>query len=137
MQMLALRPAWDEFERVWVTLPGVDVEYLLAAEREVIFAYGPAVGNRGLLPFFRNILLALRVFRTHQPRALISTGAGVAVPFLVLGRVLGCTVVYVESLSRVRGLSLTGRVAAWVAHSTFVQWPEAASKRTRYAGSIL
>lgn len=134
--MLALRPAWTDADRVWATLPGADVEYLLADE-EVEFCRGPT--NRSVLNLFRNIRLARRVIRRHRPEAILSTGAGLAVPFFLVGKLSGCRLVYVESVTRIETISLSGRLVYPLADRFFVQWPQAAERKRRalYSGSVL
>ena len=136
LQMLALKPSWEHRRRLWVTLPGVEVDHLLSEER-VQFGHAKPQGNRGPRAFFGNAWLAWRLIRTERPDVILSTGSGLAVPFFLVGRLLGCRLVYVESISRVRSLSLSGRVIVRVADSFFVQWPQAARGRARYAGSLL
>jgi beta-1,4-N-acetylglucosaminyltransferase len=127
---------WPAPRRCWVTFDGVQARGLLAGE-ELVFAHGPT--NRSLRNLARNLVLAWRVLRRRRPAAVVTTGAGVAVPFCYLGRVLGCRVVYVESLARVSGLSFTGRLVLPVSHDFFVQWPQLAARqrRARYAGTVL
>ena len=134
--MLALRHAWRDFDVVWATLPGTDVRHILAGEPHVL-GHGPT--NRSVINLLRNVPFAIRTLRTYRPDAILSTGAGLAVPFFVVGRALGVRLVYVESFTRTRGLSLSGRLVAPFAHVIFAQWPAAAgtSRRIRYAGSIL
>jgi beta-1,4-N-acetylglucosaminyltransferase len=46
--------------------------------------------------------------------------------------------VYVESLTRIESVSLSGRLVYPLADAFFVQWPRAARRRRmRYEGSIL
>ncbi len=56
--------------------------------------------------------------------AVVTTGAGVAVPFCYAGRLYGARVVYIESFARVTSPSLTGRLVHPVATAFFVQWPQ-------------
>jgi UDP-N-acetylglucosamine:LPS N-acetylglucosamine transferase len=69
---------------------------------------------------------------------VITTGAGVAVPFVYAARVLGKRAIYVESLARINELSLSGRMVYPVATEFFVQWPELADRyrRGRHVGAI-
>jgi UDP-N-acetylglucosamine:LPS N-acetylglucosamine transferase len=135
-QMLALEPAWREMDRSWVTLQGADVGYLLADE-EVTLGHGPT--NRSLRRLIQNIRLAWRLLRRDRPGAILSTGAGLAVPFFAIGKLLRIRLVYVESVTRIETLSLSGRLVYLLADSFFVQWPQAAQRRrrARYAGSVL
>lgn len=70
---------------------------------------------------------------------IVTTGAGTAVPFAWLGRLLGARVVYVESLTRVHSPSLSLRLIAPVASRVYAQWPElaAARKGVRYVGTVV
>jgi UDP-N-acetylglucosamine:LPS N-acetylglucosamine transferase len=135
-QMLALEPAWRDMERSWVTLEGPDVSYLLAGER-VVIGRGPT--NRSLLNFFRNLPLAWRLLRRERPDAVLSTGAGLAVPFFLAGRLLGIRLVYVESVTRTESISLSGRLVYRRASRFFAPWPASAEslRRAEYAGSVL
>jgi len=133
--MLALRPAWGDLDRFWVTLEGPDVEHLLAGE-QVVRAHGPT--NRSLSNLLRNLRLAWRVVGEERPDVVLSTGAGVAVPFFVVAKLRRRRAVYVESLTRSESLSLSARMLYPFADEFFVQWPAAVKlKRARYVGSIL
>jgi UDP-N-acetylglucosamine:LPS N-acetylglucosamine transferase len=60
------------------------------------------------------------------------------VPFAWGARLLGIPVFYVESLTRIERLSLSGRMIAPVAEQVYVQWPELAARspRLRFAGNV-
>jgi hypothetical protein len=45
-----------------------------------------------------------------------------------MGKILGIKTIYIESLTRVRTLSLSGRLVYPVAQYILVQWPELAYK---------
>jgi beta-1,4-N-acetylglucosaminyltransferase len=134
-QMLALRAAWEPYTHVWVTFDKSDARSLLRDER-VVHAYSPT--NRSAKNLVRNLVLAWSTLRSVRPRVLLTTGAGVAVPFAWIGRLLGVKIVYVESFTRIEGPSLTGRLVAPLAHRAYVQWPEMEERLrgARYAGSV-
>ena len=134
-QMLALQPAWGSYSHVWVTFDKSDARSLLGEER-VVYAHSPT--NRNLKNLLRNLVLAWRTLRAVRPRVLLTTGAGVAVPFAWIGRLLRVRIVYVESFTRIEGPSLTGRLVAPVAHRAYVQWPEmeGALRKGRYEGNV-
>lgn len=135
LQLVALREAWGSTTRAWVTFDKSDAQSLLADER-VYFAHGPT--NRSVKNLLRNLLVAWRVLRAERPRLVLTTGAGVAVPFAWLARVRGARVVYVESLTRIDRPSLSLRLIAPVADRVYVQWPELAAvvPGSRYAGNV-
>ena len=136
LQLVALREAWDGFSLVWVTFDRGDSRTLLADE-EVVIAYSPT--NRNVKNLVRNLLLAVRVVRRTRPRAVVTTGAGVAVPFAWIGRLFGARVVYVESVTRIEAPSLSCRLIRPVASRVYVQWPELLESlpQARYSGSVL
>lgn len=135
MQLLALKPAWEPFSRVWVTFDKSDARSLLRDEH-VVYAHGPT--NRNLPNAVRNLVLANRLLRRTRPAAVVTTGAGVAVPFAWLARRHGVPVVYVESFTRIDELSMSGRMIAPIADRLYVQWPETAqaARGARYTGNV-
>lgn len=134
LQLHALREAWEPFERVWVTFDKTDAAVLLRGER-VIHAHGPT--NRNIPNALRNLRLAARVIARERPAAILTTGAGVAVPFAWVGRARGVPTIYVESLTRMNELSLSARMIAPVADRMYAQWPDLAEKRgLRFAGNV-
>jgi beta-1,4-N-acetylglucosaminyltransferase len=134
-QMLALEGAWGQYSHVWVTFDKSDSRSLLRDE-QVVWAYSPT--NRNVKNLLRNLGLAWKTLRAVRPRVLLTTGAGVAVPFAWLARLRGVRVVYVESFTRIEGPSLTGRLVAPIAHRSYVQWPELARvvSKASYAGNV-
>jgi beta-1,4-N-acetylglucosaminyltransferase len=136
LQMLEMRDAWEPFERLWVTFDKSDARSLLRDER-VIHAFGPT--NRSIPNLLRNLRLAARLLRVERPSAILTTGAGVAVPFAWIGSLMGIPTVYVESVTRIDELSLSARLIAPVATQVYAQWPELAepsASRVRFAGNL-
>jgi UDP-N-acetylglucosamine:LPS N-acetylglucosamine transferase len=135
MQMLALKPTWGDLERIWITTRAADTEALLQDEPKV-YAHVPTA--RSIKNMLRNLWLAIGVIREHRPDVLLSTGGGVTVPVFLVGKLAGARLIYVESLTRVEGPSLTGRLVYPLVDRFFVQWPEAASRgRMEFAGNLL
>jgi UDP-N-acetylglucosamine:LPS N-acetylglucosamine transferase len=134
-QLVALRDAWQGCSHAWVTFDKSDARSLLAGE-QVYFAHGPT--NRNLRNLVRNLALAWRLLRQLRPRAIVTTGAGVAVPFAWIGRALGARVAYVESVTRMSEPSLSCRLIKPVASRVYVQWPELARNLhgARFLGSV-
>jgi beta-1,4-N-acetylglucosaminyltransferase len=135
LQMLALEGAWEDFERRWVTLEAADSKSLLADE-QVVYASGPT--QRSLRNLVRNLRLAWRMVRRYDPDVILSTGAALAVPFFAVGRLHGKRLVYVESFTRVKTPSLSGRLVYPMSDAFYVQWPEGRRhRRAQYAGSLV
>lgn len=134
-QLLALRHAWKGFSRAWVTFDKSDARSLLREER-VVFANGPT--NRSIKNLLRNLLKAWRTIRVMRPRAVVTTGAGVAVPFAWIARLHRIPVIYIESFTRIESPSLSCRLVRPVASRIYVQWPELLDEvpEALYVGSL-
>jgi UDP-N-acetylglucosamine transferase subunit ALG13 len=122
-QLIALRPWWDARSRIWVTDDTPQSRSALAGEH-IVWGHFPT--TRNAINLVRNLLLALRMLlpRATRPAVIISTGAGLAVPFFVLGRMLGIRTVYIEVFDRVDSRTLTGRLCRPFSSLFLVQLPQ-------------
>jgi UDP-N-acetylglucosamine transferase subunit ALG13 len=136
LDAVAIASAWRQRTRAWVSFDKADVRSLLAGERLYV-AHGPT--NRNIPNLLRNLRLAWHVVGETRPRVVVTTGAGVAVPFAWIGRLRGARIVYVECAGRVDRPSLSASLIAPVASHLFAQWPDLAARwrRARYAGNVL
>lgn len=84
---------------------------------------------------------AFRIVRAHRPEVILGLSTASSVPLFLAGRCFGARCIYVESLTRVENLSLTGRIIyhARLADLVYGQWPELQKRcpRVRYAGAVL
>jgi beta-1,4-N-acetylglucosaminyltransferase len=71
---------------------------------------------------FMNIIEAWKILRKEKPDLILSTGAGPAVPFALVGKLLRVPNIFIESFTRVRKPSLTGRIMYRLADRFFYQW---------------
>lgn len=120
-QLLALAPWYEERNRSWVTFDTPDARSLLDGE-DVVWAYYPT--TRNIKNLLRNALLALRVLRERSVEAVITTGAGVALPFVALARLRGIPTVYIEVYDRIDTATLTARLCRPFLSAMLVQWEE-------------
>ena len=123
-QLHALQPWSQVHRRHWVCFDTPDAVSLLAGER-VTWAFHPT--TRNLVNLARNLGLAWQVLRRQRPDVVISTGAGVAVPFFALARLLRIPTVYLEVYDRIDTPTLTARLCRPFTDRMLVQWPEQAS----------
>lgn len=119
--LLALRPWWSAWERSWVVLDGADARERLEGER-VQWARGPT--NRSWRALARNGASAPWVLQREQPDRIISTGAGLAVPYFVWARTFGIATTFIEVMDRIDTPSMTGRIVAPLATEVLVHWPQ-------------
>lgn len=120
-QLLLLRSWWADHERHWVAFDTRDAVSSLADE-SVSWAYYPT--TRNLKNAARNLRLAWRVVRRERPDLVVSTGAGVAVPFFLVARLFQVRTVYVEVFDRIDHPTLTGALCYPLTDVFALQWPE-------------
>lgn len=78
--------------------------------------------ERDLL-FFVNVLEAFTILRREKPKIIISTGAGPIVPFALVGKLIfGAKIIFIETITRVKKPSLTGRIMYKIADEFYYQW---------------
>lgn len=135
-QLIRLRerlgPALGPVE--WVTFDGNQSRALLRDETVHHVGY---IKPRDLGAAARAFPSALRVMRRGGYRAVVSTGAGVALPFFVAAQAHGVPRYYIESAARSMGPSLTGRLVAKVPGTRlFTQYPGWADDQWTYCGSL-
>lgn len=131
--------AFHSWRRTWVTGASSQADELHDAGEDVrlLPAWGrDPPGMRGVVP---NLRAAARALRASRPRLVVTTGAGLVVPFALMARASGSDLVFVESMARVVGASLTGRLLAPFAGTVIVQWPEmeAVFRRARVCRPML
>lgn len=120
-QLFALESWWQSRPRTWVTFATADARSLLAGER-VTWAHQPT--TRNIPNLLRNTLLAARVVRKWNPCVIVSTGAGVALPFFLFAWLLRVPTVYIEVYDRIDSPTLTGRLCRPFTTLFLIQWEE-------------
>jgi beta-1,4-N-acetylglucosaminyltransferase len=73
-----------------------------------------------MVGFVRTLL----VFARERPNVVITDGAEIAIPAVVIARAIGCRIVFVEVWTRVRLPTLSGRIVYPLCDAFFVMWPE-------------
>jgi UDP-N-acetylglucosamine:LPS N-acetylglucosamine transferase len=90
--------------------------------------------------FMVNLWEAFTILRRERPDVILSTGAGPAVPFAIVGKILLRTkVIFIETITRTTGPSLTGRIMYRLADDFFYQWRalERSFPKGRYGGPLV
>ena len=87
-----------------------------------------------LLVIFRSI----RIIRGSRPDCIVTTGSLPLALFCLVAKLHGSKVVWIDSVSQIGRLSLSGRLIRPFADLFFVQWPELESRYpgVRYAGEL-
>lgn len=120
-QLYTLQEWWTQFDRFWVTFDKPDAVSLLEIERKY-FAHFPT--NRNLVNLVRNFFLAAKILRREKPDVLVSTGAALAFPFFILGKMMGAKLVFIEVFDRLDSPTLTGKLVYPFCDKFLIQWEE-------------
>jgi len=81
-----------------------------------------------------------KIFLKNRPHLIFSTGSEIAVPAFFIGKYLfHAKTIYMESLTRVHELSLTGKLLYRVADVFLVQWKDLTKryKKAIYKGRLI
>lgn len=72
--------------------------------------------------FFVNLWEAWSILRRERPLLILSTGAGPAVAFALVGQMLRIPTLFIETFARVTRPSMTGTIMYRLAYRFFYQW---------------
>ena len=135
-QLLKLANSWLEYETIYVTTG----EVLRDEVSKLGSVYVVGECNRQQPIRVAKVLLqCIRVVFKEKPDVVISTGAAVGCIVCFLGKLLGAKVVWIDSITNVERISLSGRMVRYIADLFLVQWPELAEKyrNVEYVGVVI
>lgn len=136
LQLYSLKDWWRKYDRFWITARGKDSGYLLKKEK-VYYGFFPE--SRNILNAWRNFFLGLKIIIGEKPNLLVSTGAAIAPPVFLAGKILGCKLVFIDSVSFVEYPSLSAKlVSPWV-DKLLVQHSKITKilKKSEFLGAVL
>lgn len=80
--------------------------------------------------------IARLVFKT-RPDVVVTTGAAPGILAVVFGRLLGAKTIWIDSVANAEKISMSGRMASWLANVCLTQWEHLEGGRIRFAGRLL
>jgi len=85
------------------------------------------------------LMKCIRIARCEKYDIVLSTGAAVGCIMCFLGKLRGAKVIWLDSITNVERMSLSGRMVRHIADLCLVQWPELAEKYdgAEYRGSVI
>jgi len=124
-------------DSLWVTSQSPQSEFALQDRRTLGVPY---VAPRDLRAAFRVLRQVFKEVDWEKERftCAISTGAALGVAGLTAARTRRVPAIFIESISRLEGPGLSGRLVALDPRvGTYCQWPQWANRRWKFAGSVL
>jgi UDP-N-acetylglucosamine:LPS N-acetylglucosamine transferase len=130
---MELSSAWEGMDHFWVTYDAPRTRALHRAYR---------LRNIGFNPFWMAVafMRLVAIFGKERPTVVLTDGAEIAIPAALIGRFLGCRIMFVEVWTRVRIPTLSGRIVYPFCDAFFVMWPEMLESyghKARYVGGLL
>lgn len=104
-ELLDAIPSYNSLKQHYITFRNGHTENFLK-NKEHSFIIDPHVSKfKYLINFFQSLVLYLKL----RPKVIVSTGAGIAIPFLLLGFFFGSKIIFIESGARISNPSKTGQ----------------------------
>lgn len=133
-ELMALVERLPLEDQVWVTSDTPMTRDVLAGQRVL---WVPYVRTRELRKATAMLPLAVREVRRLRPTAVISTGAGTALPWMMAASSHGVPFHFVDSATRITNHSTSGRIAAAMPGvQAYTQYRSMAGGCWSYGGSI-
>jgi len=135
-QLLKLSESWKGSRSCWITT--VDVVKEKLSKYGKVYVVGEC-NRRHPLRVLMVLMRCIRIVLSERPDVVISTGAAAGCIVCFLSKLLGAKIVWIDSVTNVYRLSLSGRLVRRIADLFLVQWPELAEKYpgVEYAGEVI
>jgi len=135
-QLLKIAPPVETYDALVITTSEAVRRNLTRLGR--VHVVGECNRQHGL-QVIKVFFLCLGILRRERPDVVLSTGAAAGCMCCFLGKLMGAKIVWVDSITNVDRLSLSGRMVRHIADLFLVQWPDLARKYrgTEYVGTII
>ncbi|MDI9433171.1 MAG: UDP-N-acetylglucosamine--LPS N-acetylglucosamine transferase [Planctomycetota bacterium] len=135
-QLLKIASDWSGYEVCWITT--TEVVRASLGEQGNVHVVGEC-NRQHPVRVLRVFLRCLRILRRERPDVVISTGAAPGCMAAILGHLAGAKVIWLDSITNVNRLSLSGRLVRPFADLFLVQWPALARKYrgVEYVGAVI
>jgi len=141
-QLHNLKAFWEKYDRTWVTFKTANSPSLLKDEKNIIWASFPT-NYPNFINNLKNLFMAFKTVLFGKYTHIISTGAGVGVGFIafgwLLGPIKGVKSIFIDSLTRTKGISLSMKLVYWFSNLRLTQWENNIKKYPRliYKGKVI
>jgi len=126
-ELLALSPLFEHYESLLVTDKAettkkinidIPIKYITSFRR---LRKNPILTT---LYFIINLFQYIFLYIKFKPKAIITTGANMAVLICYIGKLFNARIIFIETKAKVYSKSKTGKILEPIADLIIVQWPE-------------
>jgi len=134
IEAMQLKEVWKGKDYFFISDKRINAKSIAKKEKMYFIIQPKRSYIRTLIAFIQTLLIFIR----ENPSVIISTGAEIGYPALILGWIFRKETIYIESLARVSSPSLCGKMVYGKVNHFFVQWPEGKKwfPNAEYAGSV-
>lgn len=134
--LLAFQAAWPLRPRVFVATLGLSASALPTDARSYLI--GECDRNHPWQAV-KTLVRCLKVVWRERPDVVLTTGSMPLALFCLVAKLFGAQIVWIDSISQIDRISMSGRLVRPFADLFLVQWPELASRYpgTHYAGELV
>lgn len=135
-QLLKLADSWQGYDTFCITTTEVVREKLKKHGR--VYIVGEC-NHQHPLRVLKVLMRCIRIIMREKPDVVISTGAAAGCIMCFLAKLLGGKVAWIDSITNVERLSISGRMVRYIADLFLVQWPELAAQysNVKYEGTVI
>jgi UDP-N-acetylglucosamine:LPS N-acetylglucosamine transferase len=135
-QLLKLAESWNGYNTFCVTTSDIVLKELQKYGK--VYVVGECNRQHPLKVLLVSIR-CIRIILKERPDVVISTGAAVGCIMCFLGKITGAKVIWLDSITNIDRISLSGKMVRYVADLFLVQWPELARKynSAEYLGAVI
>ena len=135
-QLLKLESCWQGREFFFVTTTDVMKEKLEQSGKTYIVG---ECNHKHPFAVFKVLLNCIKIAFKEKFDVVISTGAAAGCLMCFLGKLKGDKIIWLDSITNAKKMSLSGRMVRYIADLSLVQWPQLAQKykNVEYVGAVI
>lgn len=135
-QLLKLSESWKSHKTFCVTT--TDVVGRNIQEFGKVYVVGEC-NRQHLIKVIKVLVRCIKAVFRERPDVVISTGAAAGCMVCFLSKLSGAKVVWLDSITNVERISLSGRMVRHIADLFLVQWPKLAERyrNVEYVGTVI
>lgn len=134
--LLAYKANWSLHPRVFVATLGISANALPVDARHYLIG---ECDRDHLWQAVKTLVRCCKVVWRERPDVVLTTGSMPLALFCLVAKLFGARIIWIDSVSQIDRISMSGRLVRPFADLFLVQWPELVSRYpgVRYAGELV
>jgi len=133
VQLCRLIPAFKECKVVYACTYSKASEL---ADNDSYYVIGD-ISRDSIGRVFSVISGIVTILKKEKPTVIITTGALPGLITIFLGRIYGIKTIWLDSIANSEKISVSGKIASYLAHNCFSQWESLSNGRIKYIGRVI